>query len=843
VLYLENTTSTTKLLGQLYFDLTPVQANARQLATLTTQMGAMGQKLQNQMRTVNMGSQLVTGMSAAQANMNRYFGQIENRAKQHRSLMEKTFSGNYFAHHLNFMITAGAIFGALHTFSEALVEVEKGMKGLITVLPELHHDQQAYNDASKEAIDLMQKYGASVDEVFTSARSLGRMYKDVNTVMGLTNNSILLNVIDNVRLEDAVKGNEAALSIYGDTLENTNEVMAFSTKLMDSLTRLSHESMAQASDLIQILQQSGGAAKEAKVELDQLLGLGASAVRATGLQAAGGNLGRMLRTVFVQLSAPTKAVEEDIERIGVKMRETTGELRNAYDVILDLALATKDATVSQEDLNNAILRASSGKFQYSKLAALVGQFDEIVKNTARSIHSQGVTMQMAAQQLDTIERKARMFHATLVDMFSGAGDKGLRSTIKDLLDSSNQFVMGLNNISAGAINASLGLGALLLGGRMILGVFNKLMPIMGAVTGINAQIAATSNMAAAGQMSLATATNISSAAMSKLAATTAIATAGLSLLIDGLIYMTYKSGEAERKQNDLNSAYQDSIVLSQQKVSQYEQEASFIDQMAGYHKKLKDKIDAGNLSEAEAVEVKKNLIAVEEAMEIALGDESAARLKAAGYTEDAIDAEKVAIKDKTDAEMTALRNTIKLQEQQTQAVIDGALKRIDALKQEGAALKGILALENVAAKIGSGVFSRQAESHEKAAGFFEGIGADRLAEINRKNAETYRKMAQDRLDDFNKEVENATQKQITKQEKIIAEAEAKLLQNRGSAFMLSGGFGLEDFERVSGGIGDTAHLAGGSATTSPAMEHAAVVAARYEGSITDISHYQEIAVI
>lgn len=192
--------------------------------------------------------------------------------------------------HISWMATGFAIFGTLSLLKEGLVDVEKGMKGLSTVLPEVHESQEAYNQAEEDAINLMQTYGASIDEVMASARSFGRMYKDEAVVMGLVNNSILMNVVDNVALEEAVRGNEAALAVYGDTLTSVNEIMAFSNHTMDAWTRLSHESMASATDLINITERASGAAKVAKTNFDQLMGLGASAVRATGLPGA--NIGR-----------------------------------------------------------------------------------------------------------------------------------------------------------------------------------------------------------------------------------------------------------------------------------------------------------------------------------------------------------------------------------------------------------------------------------------------------------------------------------------------------------------------------------------------------------------------
>ncbi|MCL6610103.1 MAG: phage tail tape measure protein, partial [Peptococcaceae bacterium] len=613
-----------------------------------------------------------------------YFTSVENRARQHRAFMDRLFSPQMTAHHLNWLIAGVGIYGTFEVLKEGLVDVEKGMKGLMTVLPEIAHDQEAYNQATKESIDLMQKYGASVEEVMSAGRSFGRMYKEVETVMGLVNNSILLNVIDNVKLEQAVRGTEAALAVYGKELKSTNEVLAFSSKFMDSLTRLSHESMASATDLIEIIERSAAAAKNAKTDIDQLMGVGAAAVRATGLPGA--NIGNMLKTVFAQLSAPTKKVREEIEQIGVKLYDANGQLRSAYDIILDLARATKDATISQDELNEAILKAASGKFQYSKLSSVLGQFDEIVKNTSRSIHAQGITMQMAAQQLDTIERHAKMLKATLLDTFSGAGDAGLRTAIKGMLDTLNQLIMGFNNVSSTAINASLALGAVILAGKMIFGIYSRVLPVIGSVTGITAQIATASNMAATGQMSLATATNVTNAAMGRLAATAALATGGLTLLLGGLTYLVYKSGEAERKQLELSQAIQENIQLSQQKIMQYNTEGTFLEQMSARHQQLTEQIDSGRLSVQELAAAQKDRAAVEEAVLLLVDDDIKKKIEANGVTQEEINLVIESVKQKKQAELEKNKSEIN----ETNQKIRATNERIEAIKRELEAEKTLL---------------------------------------------------------------------------------------------------------------------------------------------------------
>ena len=594
--------------------------------------------------------------------------------------------GGLLLRHMSWFATGAVLFEGFDLLKESLVDVEVGMKGLSTVLPEIAHDQEAYNDAAEDTINLMQKLGSDLDETMASARSFGRMYKDVETVMGLTNDAILLNVIDQVDLENAVKGNEAALSTYGDTLKSTNEVLAFSGHLMDSITNLSHNTLATGTDLVSILQQTSSAAKQADTDLDQLLGTGAAAIRATGLQGQGGNIGRMLRTVFTQLSAPSKDVEETIEGIGVQMRNLdTGELRSAYDIILDLSLATKDASLSQEELNDAILKAASGKFQYNKLSALVGQFDDIIKNTAMSINSQGKTLEMAGQQLDTISRKAGMLRATFIDLFSEAGDSGLREAIKDIIDALNQFIMGLKNISTTGIKTALGLGALLIVGKSVVAIYTAMRPAIALCSGAMAAQTAISMALTAGEITATAATAALNTSMTALAVRTAFATAGISVLLGALAIYVSKMGEAEKSQMDFNQTQEDSLVATQQQINQHNQEIDFLESMAKKRQELTDSINSGKLSEQELTEAKKSLQSIDEAVMLCIDDETRKQMEQNGIRDDEIGK----IADLINARNNEAINMVKVQISMTEEAIRRSQDRLEVIQWEMEALQGL----------------------------------------------------------------------------------------------------------------------------------------------------------
>ena len=537
------------------------------------------------------------------------------------------------------LVGLGMLFSLIDMFKQGITGMETGMAGLKTVLPELATNQKLYNEASRDAIGLMQKYGASLDDVMTSAKSFGRMYKDLNTIMALTHNAILMNVVDNVTLDEAVKGNEATLAIYGKGLTTNNEVMALSNHVMDTWTKLAHNTLASATDLIAMTQRSAGAAATAKVSFEELMGVGSAAIRQTGLPGA--NIGNMLKTVFSNLAVPTEKVENSLNAIGVSMRDNNGKLRDAYDIMLDLSLKTKDATLNEEELNNAVLKAANGKMQYSKFAAVMGGFNDIVKNTAMSINNQGVTLAIAGEQLDTIQRKFGMLKGTIVGTFSEAGDGGLRSTLKGLIDVINQFLMGLNKVNPVAINLALLAGVAKLAWGQVANIFTKMTVLFPAkIAETNADTAAielntianTENAASLLAAETATigetgaliaegeAALVATEGTAAFATTAALATAGITVAIGLLVLWISHLGKAKLAQQNLAQATQDDIVINQQKVSQDGQTITFLDKMDKKHKQLTDKLSTLTKGTKEYNDIASNRDAVEKAVGLAVDD-------------------------------------------------------------------------------------------------------------------------------------------------------------------------------------------------------------------------------
>lgn len=602
---------------------------------------------------------------------------MSNMEHRHNTMLGRLQSS--IMHHLGFMASGAVVMGLGLPMYEGLVKVESGMAGVAQVLPQLEGDQRLLNQVSEEYINIMQRYGANVQEVTDGAKLWGRQYKDIQTVQNLVNSTTLLSIVDNLDLAKSNQALEATMNQYGMTARNASEAQAYSMRIVDSWSNIAHNAQVSALDLADANERSASVAHKVGVEYDYLQGHITAAVRATGMPGA--NIGNMLKSVYGSIHS--KNAVEEIEALGVKMKQTGKDgvesWRPVQEVIMDIIFATRGAKMDTEELTKSM---AGGKFQWAKLAAMMGDFDTMVKATALSIHSQGKTLEYAQIQMDTIDRKAKQLKATLVDLFNEGGNDGLRTGLKATIDTLNQFIMGLKEVEPYAVKLA-GLGAVGWGLVTVWKtMFTTLSPL---VSSIVAARAATATLAVA-ETAEAAAAVTATGAMGGLAIATGVATFGLSLLVGGIAAWIYKAGEAEKKEVELKTAFEDEIAINQQKATQYHQEADFLNNATGYREKLITKIKDEKLSSNDLKKTKQDLAAVEGSMKIIVGEEAWARIQASKDKNKAMQDEINKIKDLEKAVKDASVKKINTEIETTNRTITETNKRIGAYQTEIQAL-------------------------------------------------------------------------------------------------------------------------------------------------------------
>lgn len=269
-----------------------------------------------------------------------------------------------------YWITAGSLLGAAfavptETFN-SLVQLDEEMHNLATVMPQLEGKSTEaiakYREEQRALINTASEYGESVKDVMESARLWGRMYKDQATVNTLVSQSAKLAVADNFSMAESTKAVEAAMFQYGLVAKNSAEALAYSNKIVDVYTKLSHNAGVSAQDLAAGVERSGSVAKQAGISFEFLNALIAQGTRATAL--SGSEIGNMLKTMLASFNSD-KAVKE-LNKLGIATTEVvngTKRVRSAQAVLMDVAVAAQG---TNKDLKDLWIQMSGGR---PKLAA------------------------------------------------------------------------------------------------------------------------------------------------------------------------------------------------------------------------------------------------------------------------------------------------------------------------------------------------------------------------------------------------------------------------------------------------------------------------------------------
>ncbi len=604
---------------------------------------------------------------------------IRRSLSQTEAQMKQTFNttpnwisrvGDMATHALVFNTAYAALHKTQEVLKEGLVDIESNMAGYIQTN---EHYFLEYNEGTKEMVmnteklhDQTTKFirtahdlGSEIMDVTESARLWGRMYKDAGVVQEMVRKSTMLSTVDLVSLEGATKSMESTFAQYGVQIKNSNDAMVLGGRVLDSWSKVAHDTMAPAKDLGAAFERTGKIAAETGVSFDFMNGLISAGVRNTAL--SGENLGNMWKTVLGTIRTD-KAVGE-IERLGVATKEVVNgseQWRKAEDILLDLSTKVID---KKYDLTKSYADISRGVYQYAKLAASLNAGD-ILLGTAASIGSTGSTMEYLKVQMDTIQRKAAQTKASLLEIFNNAGDDGLRRMIKNVLDAIDQLLIGLTKVPSGVFEGTAAIGGLLLAYKALSG------PIMNVVAAVKvlttAKVAETVAVAAnttANEVNIVSsqgatlstiqrsaATQASTAATAEATiATTAMtraqalstvtmaaATAGLTLLAGAIALVIWESGKEEKAARERAQNLKDADSAAQQMISQYQRQIDLLPKLVNAHKSLSDSLKISGTSIERQTQIKKQLEEVTKALIITVGKDGAKQLESANFSEKAV---------------------------------------------------------------------------------------------------------------------------------------------------------------------------------------------------------------
>ncbi|BAL85096.1 putative phage related protein (plasmid) [Selenomonas ruminantium subsp. lactilytica TAM6421] len=391
----------------------------------------------------------------------RYQRSIQGASRTQSEFARKAMS------HLQWITTGAAIGVAagVPTLAEnEMTNIDYRMAAIRQVIPSIEanpnmkasdavgfaEETEKMNKAMTDFISIAGKYGQSTDEVLEAARSIGRMYGQgengvVNTKL-FTDQAAKMAVADAFSMEEATKGLEAAMSQWNLQTENTNDLLTRSSEIIDIWTRAAHSGAASGQDISQAIQVAGASAAQAGVSFSFFTSLVETGVRTTA--RSGNEIGQALKSLFVTMGSGK--ADKALKLWGIKTRElgTDGveHVRSLEKQILDVSLAVSSTS---KDTTKFLSTLAGGKYQYSKIAAILKNYKEILRmqGVLNDGQTKGFADAQVAVQMDTIKRKFEQAKAEAVNFVATLGQQGGFDSLKWLATQIRDITTGLRKMT------------------------------------------------------------------------------------------------------------------------------------------------------------------------------------------------------------------------------------------------------------------------------------------------------------------------------------------------------------------------------------------------------------
>ena len=247
------------------------------------------------------------------------------------------------------------------------------------------------------------------------------------------------------------------------------------TTMVDQMAKTSSTTNTSVAQLGEAILTIGATAKTVKggtAELNTALGILAN----NGIKGVEG--GTHLRNVILSLQNPIDKAAACMERLGVDVYDSQGNMRSLNDVLGDLNTSMDGMTSAEK--SNIIAQI----FNKTDLAAV----NSLLANTGESwntvqqaiIESGGAAQQMADTQLDNLQGQLTILKSALEGLAISIGEL-LMPVIKNVVAGIQSFVDWLNSLDEGTKQTIVTIGLIVAAVGPVLIVIGKVISAVGAI--------------------------------------------------------------------------------------------------------------------------------------------------------------------------------------------------------------------------------------------------------------------------------------------------------------------------------------------------------------------------
>lgn len=296
---------------------------------------------------------------------------------------------------------------------QTIVDLNKAMTDVQMVTGE---SAEKTAELAHQYSQMAKELGATTTEIANGAAEWLRQGKSVAETNQLLESSMILSKVGAIESSQATELLTSTLNGYK---KEANEAM----HVVDAMSAVDLAAATSVEELAVALQSTANMARVNGVGFEQLLGMVGAVSEASRRSAS--VVGNSFKTIFSRLTnvaagkmtddlgEPLNDVEQVFNGLNIKLRDSSGEFRNMYDVISELANKwTKLDNVEQ----NWVATSVAGTRQRETFLTLMENWDRAVTLSTTALNSEGMAMDKMSIYLESIEANLNKLKAAVEDL-------------------------------------------------------------------------------------------------------------------------------------------------------------------------------------------------------------------------------------------------------------------------------------------------------------------------------------------------------------------------------------------------------------------------------------------
>lgn len=266
-----------------------------------------------------------------------------------------------------FLLLEGAIIALGAAFAgKAFAESVKFESALLDLQKVLGEGEGDASDYTEEVDRLALKFGESANEILAGAADIKQAGFTVAEAMKLQEDALTAAVISELSVEEAT-------TLMIRSLKGFKAEASDATRILDLFNEVSNKNATNVRELANGFAEFAPVAQKLGLTFEEANALLVPIIETFGSGAEAGNA---LKIALTSLIVPTGPAADELDRLGISVRDSSGQLRKGRDVTFELIEAMSKLAPTQQIATLSII---AGERQAARLSETFGNQAKVLK--------------------------------------------------------------------------------------------------------------------------------------------------------------------------------------------------------------------------------------------------------------------------------------------------------------------------------------------------------------------------------------------------------------------------------------------------------------------------------